>query len=701
MGGRVATVVVVVVTKVVHRAGAPMQVQRRTLGVQRRTLAMGAVDWAAGGAVVVHEVQGRAGTGEGGGGGRREAGADVAAQVQLGQVVGGVRRRALAARRCAAQVRRRGKLRPAGGGDDAGADAARGAAARPLRTALWLPLDGRAVVLLAGAAAAAAVAGGAGARLVVHVGAAHYDIVDDVGALQLLGRHARSLHQRLGQRRVRARQRRGEVVLQLRRRRGRAAAAAGGIAGAAAAVARVIDDDGLGLGGIFVAQRAELFMRLVRLVHQRVGVVEGRRLQHPLQHRHVVDGLATGAVAVLMIVSGALIGVMVVRRVLRVERATANLLVVVGVVIVLVFVFEGGTWTGADRGGRAVGLLLDFLGARLDARVARRVQLAEGRRAAGLVTDERRLQLLLRLLLVVVVVVVRLQLQMRIDVRVQRGRALVVAGHGADRVVAVAHRADAGRQRGRQQRRVRRLVADRGRRRVLVEGGHLAGASALRARDGAHRALHLLHGAALRRRAPRRRADRALGVALVDGPTAVLVVARLLLVLHGRRAGAVPQVVLLLQLLLLLRHLEGEQFFRVQRVQRAQVRYLLDQLRAQVRLVRVVLRQHRLQQRFQFVVHLVDEVDIAQARSICIARNRKRGTSLISGRRNSTTYSLRYLMLGRATSSRYPSDSQMPLPAFFFFFSTIFILITAFERRIRSIENSHGENEVIRDTSGW
>lgn len=82
-----------------------------------------------------------------------------------------MRRHALAA--CATQVRRRGELWPAARGDDAGADATSAIQRTgcPLRTTLRLPFD-RCAVVLTGAAAAVV-----GAGLVVHVGAAHYDIV--------------------------------------------------------------------------------------------------------------------------------------------------------------------------------------------------------------------------------------------------------------------------------------------------------------------------------------------------------------------------------------------------------------------------------------------------------------------------------------------------------------------------------------------
>lgn len=84
---------------------------------------------------------------------------------------------------------------------------------------------------------------------------------------------------------------RGEVVLQLRRRMGWRAAGRG--VGRRTTGAHVIDNDGLRLGGVLVAQCAELLVRLVGLVHQRVGVIERWRLQHPLQHRHIVDRVTT------------------------------------------------------------------------------------------------------------------------------------------------------------------------------------------------------------------------------------------------------------------------------------------------------------------------------------------------------------------------------------------------------------------------
>lgn len=75
-------------------------------------------------------------------------------------------------------------------------------------------------------------------------------------------------------------------------------------------------------------------------------------------------------------------------------------------------------------------------------------------------------------------------------------------------------------------------------------------------------------------------------------------------------------VMLLLLLLLLFSHLEGQQLFRMKRIERAQVRNFAQQFQEESSLVGVGLIQHILQDGTQFRLHPLYQFDISQSRSI-------------------------------------------------------------------------------------
>lgn len=161
----------------------------------------------------------------------------------------------------------------------------------------------------AGTAVAHAIGGAAGCCAVL----ALQVVLDNIAALHLLGRHARLGHERLGQHRVRAGHRglgaaAGQVHVQLalggitcggagRRWRGRGHTVRDWTLSRTAgtqAVRAGSGTAGIRLGGLELAmpQGPEFLVRLVGLVHQRVGIVQRGSLQHALQHGHILHNLS-------------------------------------------------------------------------------------------------------------------------------------------------------------------------------------------------------------------------------------------------------------------------------------------------------------------------------------------------------------------------------------------------------------------------
>lgn len=322
----------------------------------------------------------------------------------------------------------------AGGGDHR-------AAAPPLRLVLAGMLlahrgRGGGAAAAAGTAIAAhhhqaAAGGAAGRRAVLPLQV----VLDDVAALHLLGRHPRLGHQGLGQDRVRAGHRglgaaAGQVHVQLAlggagtqgrragahrrhgcRGRGRGHTVRYGTLARTYGTQAIRSGRraaGIRLGGLELAvpQGAELLVRLVGLVHQGVGVVEWRRLQDALQHRHVLHDLA------LQMATARGLGRADRRNGHHTQLGMRHLAHLGGASIAAVQgVVHTGTGTGAR--GAASGthrLALVLLVAGLDARICGRVQLPVACRSGCQVVVQLGMLLVVQLLLLLLLLRVELLL---------------------------------------------------------------------------------------------------------------------------------------------------------------------------------------------------------------------------------------------------------------------------------------------------
>lgn len=156
-----------------------------------------------------------------------------------------------------------------------------------------------------------------------------------VRSFKLFSRHSWSLHETLGECRVSTRQEARRLRTVRLRLCGRASRRWRRQMQVKLRLGVLLDYDRLGLGAVLLSEGAEFLVRLVRLVHERIRVVQRWRLEYSLQYRHVLDFLVLGA------------------------RTRAH----------------RGRGTARATARRLVG----FLGTGLNAAVARRVELAETR----------------------------------------------------------------------------------------------------------------------------------------------------------------------------------------------------------------------------------------------------------------------------------------------------------------------------------